>query len=328
MKRMLALVMPLWLTMLAATPMNVMGEVFTEVCTGCGGDYSIARSALIQLSQEYERLFPVIWQLSDPQSPGAADRYNWYGGTEVPHAVFSGAYEIEGLYDPLNDYYGAYMTAYALESQLEITMEAHRNGDGDMQLLATIEVTGNVVTNDNEVFFLVTQNDLSNYHGLVMAKTDNQPISLTGRTELEHVFPWDNSWDELDMRGLIVVQSYDTGEVVQTQQAKITAVAVDDDDVQPVVGAAVRVWPNPFNPETTVSLSLSSEESRRPVSLAVYDVRGRKVRTLVDDEMVQPQASVLWNGRDDSGRQVASGVYLAVLRTSQRNTASRMILMK
>ena len=65
-----------------------------------------------------------------------------------------------------------------------------------------------------------------------------------------------------------------------------------------------RHHPNPFNPLVNISLTIA-----RPgrLTVKVYDVRGRLVRSLID-EQVDTQASLVWNGRDDHGADAASGV--------------------
>ncbi len=70
--------------------------------------------------------------------------------------------------------------------------------------------------------------------------------------------------------------------------------------------------PNPFNPSTTIQFSLPQAG---PVSLSIYDVNGRRVRTLVDGRADVGRHSVIWDGRDALGREVASGVYLYRLTT-------------
>ena len=70
---------------------------------------------------------------------------------------------------------------------------------------------------------------------------------------------------------------------------------------------SMRACPNPFNPMTTVELSLSDGGA---VELAIYDVSGRKVRSLLSGIRDAGTCSVEWDGKDDSGRPLASGVYL------------------
>jgi hypothetical protein len=64
--------------------------------------------------------------------------------------------------------------------------------------------------------------------------------------------------------------------------------------------------PNPFNPTTTIGYSLAADGH---AFLAVYDVAGRLVRTLVDEIRPAGRHAVVWNGTDDSGRDVATGLY-------------------
>ena len=64
--------------------------------------------------------------------------------------------------------------------------------------------------------------------------------------------------------------------------------------------------PNPFNPRVRIGFSL---ERTSPVSLVVFDLRGRRVRTLIEENRPAGTGSTIWDGTDDSGRSVASGVY-------------------
>lgn len=68
--------------------------------------------------------------------------------------------------------------------------------------------------------------------------------------------------------------------------------------------------PNPFNPRTTISFDLPEAG---PVRLAVYDVAGSLVRTLVDEHLSPGRHEAVWDGRDRSGRESGSGTYLARL---------------
>jgi len=66
-------------------------------------------------------------------------------------------------------------------------------------------------------------------------------------------------------------------------------------------------YPNPFNPSTTISYELAKNAS---VKLDVYDVMGRKIRSLLDDSKSAGYYTVVWNGRDEAGSDVSSGVYI------------------
>jgi flagellar hook assembly protein FlgD len=84
-------------------------------------------------------------------------------------------------------------------------------------------------------------------------------------------------------------------------------------------------YPNPFNPMTTISFSVPD---RREVTLRVYDLRGRKVRELLDRTLMPGHYSVQWDGRDGQGARVASGIYLYRLESDQEVITRRMLMVK
>jgi hypothetical protein len=84
--------------------------------------------------------------------------------------------------------------------------------------------------------------------------------------------------------------------------------------------------PNPFNPSTTIRFSLAAAGKAR---LIVYDVRGRRVATLLDRALPAGEARVAWNGRNDAGVSVGSGVYFYQLSTASGPDETRkMVLAK
>ena len=85
-------------------------------------------------------------------------------------------------------------------------------------------------------------------------------------------------------------------------------------------------YPNPFNPSTTISYTLP--EGMHRVSLEVFDIRGRMVRTLVDREQEQGAYNVVWDGSSTSGQKVASGVYFSRLRAGSYSSVRKMVLVK
>ena len=88
---------------------------------------------------------------------------------------------------------------------------------------------------------------------------------------------------------------------------------------------AVVISPNPFNPATEIHFSLHAGSQ---VVLDVYDLRGRVVRNLINDEYTAGDYSVGWDGRDNAGRQVASGTYFARINIGNRQLVQKMTLLK
>ena len=107
-------------------------------------------------------------------------------------------------------------------------------------------------------------------------------------------------------------------------EAPVTAV-LDEESGLPAGFELGANYPNPFNPETTIPYSLPE---RMHVQLAVYDVRGVRVRTLVDRELIGGPHQTRWDGRDDAGRTVASGIYLYQLRAGAREMTRKLLLLR
>jgi len=84
-------------------------------------------------------------------------------------------------------------------------------------------------------------------------------------------------------------------------------------------------FPNPFNPETTIRFALANGSS---VEIIIYNVRGQLVRTLVNGYMNSGVHNIVWNGRDDNGNPVGSGVYFYHMRAGDYQSVRRMMLMK
>jgi hypothetical protein len=92
--------------------------------------------------------------------------------------------------------------------------------------------------------------------------------------------------------------------------------------------SALRIYspyPNPFNPETVIHFSV---DKRRPVHLAVYDLRGTSVAILADRVFDPGYHEIKWNGKNDEGRTVSSGVYFLSMRAGNFHETRRMVLIR
>ena len=90
-------------------------------------------------------------------------------------------------------------------------------------------------------------------------------------------------------------------------------------------GFALSNHPNPFNPSTTIIFSLSQSEH---VTVDIYNIRGQKVRRLIDGPLSAGEHSIEWNSTDDGGNRVASGVYFCRLQAGEKSTSKKMVLTK
>jgi hypothetical protein len=132
---------------------------------------------------------------------------------------------------------------------------------------------------------------------------------------------WNNTSDKKYSRNL------GTGNGIELMKLQPTALtAVNGGAVPPSAFALLQNYPNPFNPSTTISFSVSQSGS---AMLEIYDLTGRQVRTLLKGEVAAGIHSVQWDGRDERGSSVGSGVYFYRLRLgSKRESSRKMILMR
>ena len=105
---------------------------------------------------------------------------------------------------------------------------------------------------------------------------------------------------------------------------KVVSSSVDDGLVPGASGLA-RNYPNPFNPQTTIEYVVPAAG---PVRLAVFDARGRQVRLLADQRMTSGTHTVTWDGRDDDGHVLGSGVYFYRYEAAGAAKMGKMVLLK
>jgi len=93
----------------------------------------------------------------------------------------------------------------------------------------------------------------------------------------------------------------------------------------PAVNFLAQNVPNPFNPATEIRFSLATDEHAR---LTIYDATGRLIRTLVDRHMAAGANTARWDGRDESGGAVSSGVYFYRLKTAAIDQTRKMVVLR
>jgi flagellar hook assembly protein FlgD len=101
--------------------------------------------------------------------------------------------------------------------------------------------------------------------------------------------------------------------------------AIQKVQIAPLVSGVDQNHPNPFNPQTTIHYTLATPGR---VTLTVYDATGRLVRTLLDENQPAGARDVTWNGQDDRGHAVASGVYFYKMTAGKFTQTKRMVLLK
>jgi len=128
----------------------------------------------------------------------------------------------------------------------------------------------------------------------------------------------------------LVITSNDPNQSELTVELSGTGISTGNGlDLLPAVTELIGNYPNPFNPSTNIKFSLKADSK---VSLNIYNIRGQKVKTLINDNMQAGWHSIVWNGRDDNGKSVSSGVYFNSFGTADQTgdytSVKKIILLK
>ncbi len=109
------------------------------------------------------------------------------------------------------------------------------------------------------------------------------------------------------------------------QQQKLVANSEQERGPLPPSFSLSQNYPNPFNPQTVIQYSLPEAGH---VRLAIYNILGQKVKTLVDEHQEAGSKTLFWDGTDSEEKEVASGIYFFWLQAGEFEAAKRMILMR
>ncbi|MBK8549688.1 MAG: DUF4331 family protein [Ignavibacteria bacterium] len=105
----------------------------------------------------------------------------------------------------------------------------------------------------------------------------------------------------------------------------IVSVSGNSQNINPTEYGLIQNYPNPFNPSTQIKFNLLKTDN---VTLKIYDMLGKEIRTLVSEKMNAGEKSTVWNGLDNTGKAVASGTYFVKLETSTGVDSKKMTLLK
>ncbi len=108
-------------------------------------------------------------------------------------------------------------------------------------------------------------------------------------------------------------------------QSVVVNVVSNPEDVSSLVTALSGNYPNPFNPTTSIVFSV--KEPAQTV-IDIYNVKGQKIKTLVNSMMSPGNHTVQWNGNDENGNPVSSGVYYYKMRSGKYSNTRKMLLLK
>ena len=122
--------------------------------------------------------------------------------------------------------------------------------------------------------------------------------------------------------GLLYVSDYSSGLAILPLQCGV--VGVGSTPAVPST-SSLEAYPNPLNPQTTISFGLARSEV---VEIAIYDLRGRQLRTLADRHFAAGKHALKWDGLDQAGRALPSGIYLVRLQSASAAQGLKVSLVR
>nr|MDK2851063.1 serine protease [Candidatus Cloacimonadota bacterium] len=171
------------------------------------------------------------------------------------------------------------------------------------------------------------------------AESPNFPIKLRGSirvsaaladldndSDLDIIVPDNSNYNVIDIKREIDSIEWECFTGTYNRSGNIAQPTPNIDLVIPIKDTELySAYPNPFNPQTTLSFNLKEAGE---VSLDIYNQRGQKVRSLVNSKMDAGEHKIVWNGTDDNGRNVSSGLYFYRLKSGKYSSTRKMIMMK
>ena len=158
---------------------------------------------------------------------------------------------------------------------------------------------------------------------------DSMSGSIVGSDSVDVEITFDSADLIPDVYTCQIIITDNREETIVPVTVTITGTNIQND----IIGLETKLignHPNPFNPETTFRFSIAHTNSN--VELAIYNIKGQKVKQLVNDQLVEGLHSVIWNGKDDNEQSVSSGIYFAVFDVddngSDYTSVKKVILLK
>jgi hypothetical protein len=324
---------------------TVMFELLTtRVCVNCWK----AEEALELLKDTYGPLGPNVVAYHDFPGPDpvATDetvaRIDWYMSDPkfAPYneqyplvivdgdSIVVGASTVAGAYA---EYQQDFLARKAIGSPVTVEVEGSivaRDGDVDIKVkvvdpmpigpnMLRVVVMEHPVVVAPDTFKYVTRDILEEEMLLISAVGESVVVNRT--------FTVDPGWDVGNLDVVAFVQDDSDKEILQSGALSFDETSVGDDDVW--AGLAIKqISPNPFGGSAEIAFSIPT--GREAASLTIFDVAGRRVRTLIDGRLDAGPHSAAWNGRDAHGHRVAPGVYFCRLEAAGESVARKMVVLR
>ncbi len=116
-----------------------------------------------------------------------------------------------------------------------------------------------------------------------------------------------------------------TAEEFTTLNIEMQIIVPNNDPSVNTITSLIGNYPNPFNPKTQISFNLRTSGL---VSIKIYDIKGQRVNTLINDVLSAGNHAIVWTGLDSNNRKVSSGIYFYRMKSGNYTSTKKMILLK
>jgi len=189
-----------------------------------------------------------------------------------------------------------------------------------------VDVDGDELLYDFTASLLVNGQVMTEYS---LSSLNNTEIKIDHQSVFDAIFTAEAMSGELEWD----VSVYDTSEVEVLSENGPLSLAIDasdavlyiNEELLPDVFALHQNYPNPFNPITTLRYDLPENSD---VTIIIYDMLGRQVKTLVSQSQEAGYKSIIWNATNDYGKPVSAGIYLYQIQAGEYISTKKMVLLK
>lgn len=191
------------------------------------------------------------------------------------------------------------------------------------------EVIDNVPSDPNEDAILISTCLSTNQNDYVLVFRYDNSLQLINKETGETITNYNCDIQpvsilQLDTEELLFFEhSYDVFNIYTIDEASVSSEF--ENILENVDYTSLHNYPNPFNPETTISFNLDEVEK---VELEIFNIRGQKVKQLVSIQLPAGKHSIIWDGKDSYDKQVSSGIYMYKLKVGDFQQTKKMILLK
>ncbi|MDP2172535.1 MAG: S8 family serine peptidase [Candidatus Cloacimonadaceae bacterium] len=200
---------------------------------------------------------------------------------------------------------------------------------------------------------VVARFDGDNYAGIIFGDTNgklhsvridgtestNFPIHLGGNIKIsaalanidndgdfDIVIPNDSGFYVIDIKRAVQAYEWFCFMGTYNRSGNIYQATPNNDNLTPAITTELKAnYPNPFNPNTTIAFNL---DKSAPVMIEIFNQKGQKIKTLVNSDFPTGNHSIAWNGKDDNGNGVSSGIYYYRMKSGKFSSTRKMVMMK